>query len=379
MDLSEYVASVAPETGRGSIMEIPAAGETTEIYADRDRAESMIATSLWHFLLSQGQLVHRFHSPFRALSYVSELVIVPGGSVESTRYDLLVRGGYAGTVLPRAELLGPDHLYELLGVWGGDSIFRYWRDSWLDEAELQMQSEKDSVRSSFWPQTHQFIASLSPTVFFDALETERFAVITAPAQQYELTKSTVPDPAVDVRSPKNSALLGTAGVIADRNGTRGITVAAHVLHDGTNWPSPGATVCLVGGQKGNVITCDPVSDSCFIELDQPIPFSGTPIPVGPLSGVSPRKGEVVTSHGAVSGRVTGKVEGWDPLLPMFNQFAQTKLHTTPMTNPGDSGAALLDAQCHVLGFAFMRSPFGATTQESLWIWADSVYHAHQLS
>ena len=59
--------------------------------------------------------------------------------------------------------------------------------------------------------------------------------------------------------------------------------------------------------------------------------------------------------------------------------SQLKVLTRADTNPGDSGAALLDSQDQVLGFAFYRTGLGAPIEFSAWIWAETVFNAHGLN
>jgi len=44
-----------------------------------------------------------------------------------------------------------------------------------------------------------------------------------------------------------------------------------------------------------------------------------------------------------------------------------------VTSQGDSGAALVDLNGYILGFAYSRSAPNAPFAYSSWIWADAVY------
>jgi hypothetical protein len=99
---------------------------------------------------------------------------------------------------------------------------------------------------------------------------------------------------------------------------------------------------------------------------------------GPLSGMSPRVMEVVEFDGIRSGKTTTTVTGWDPTILTVESYIQNKIVTEPVTMPGDSGAALIDGDGHVLGFAFYTTGMNARPQHSAWIWAESVYRAHGL-
>jgi len=56
----------------------------------------------------------------------------------------------------------------------------------------------------------------------------------------------------------------------------------------------------------------------------------------------------------------------------------SKVYTSADTAPGDSGAALINADDHIVGFAYRRSRYDAATQYSSWVWAEQVYMAHRL-
>jgi hypothetical protein len=53
---------------------------------------------------------------------------------------------------------------------------------------------------------------------------------------------------------------------------------------------------------------------------------------------------------------------------------QLTVRTDDVTIGGDSGAALIDSDDYILGFAYSRSAVSAPAAYSSWIWADAVFH-----
>jgi S1-C subfamily serine protease len=79
-----------------------------------------------------------------------------------------------------------------------------------------------------------------------------------------------------------------------------------------------------------------------------------------------------------SGKKDTLVTGWDPRLPRCEKNGQYVVITEPDTNPGDSGAALIDSDDKPVGFARKRTGFGEKIEFAEWIWARSVLDAHGL-
>jgi hypothetical protein len=169
---------------------------------------------------------------------------------------------------------------------------------------------------------------------------------------------------------ENEAPTSTAGAaVVDGHGRMGVTVADHAVR--------GHEKVMVNGTLGSVISSDLISDSSFVEVDAVVgePARGQK---GPLSGLSPRQMEVAEFDGIRSGKTTTRIVGWDPTILTMESYIQTKIVTEPVTMPGDSGAALVDGEDHILGFAFYTTGLNAQPAHSGWIWAESVYRAHGL-
>jgi len=188
-----------------------------------------------------------------------------------------------------------------------------------------------------------------------------------------LIATSAPTPAWHVTAP---GVMGraTAGCMVEHTifRTVGVTSVRHFL-------PPRSVRGLrvdVNGIAGTVAEEDVMSDSVFIEL----PSCGAPPASlgrkGWLQGIAPRIGEKVEFDGATSTRVVTAVQGQDPGLMRFSPFTQSRVYTPAVTNPGDSGAALVERSSDlIIGFAKDRTEAGADIEWSSWIWADAVMTA----
>jgi hypothetical protein len=182
----------------------------------------------------------------------------------------------------------------------------------------------------------------------------------------------IPTGAIAVSKKMDSKKLSTAGIIStDAEGRTGITTALHAFMDHD------ASV-FVDGVPGTVRARDVITDSCFIEVDFPNP------PLvnasnGPLTGVTPRIGDLASFVGIASEKVDTFVQGWTPELPWVLPGVQSRILTPPVTDEGDSGAALVDKDENIIGFAFYRTGYNARCPHSAWIWAESVFSALNLN
>ncbi|WP_420401361.1 hypothetical protein [Flagellimonas sp.] len=140
------------------------------------------------------------------------------------------------------------------------------------------------------------------------------------------------------------------------------------------------TRVYIGGFPGTISSVDKVSDSCFVKFDPGITSIPHTMRVnGPIVGVSPRQHEKCSFINKKRDNVSAEIVGWSPTINYFNANNQVKVLTNPVTNPGDSGAALMDSSQNVIGFAFFRTAVGETFEYSAWIWAASVFKAHKLT
>jgi hypothetical protein len=173
-----------------------------------------------------------------------------------------------------------------------------------------------------------------------------------------------PSPSWKITEPMGS-VDSTAGVaVLDKTRRSGVTAALHAIG--------AASSVTVNGSPGTVVATSALTDSCFIETTQtPGNFPGNR---GPLVNILPRGNQSATFDGVTSGLQKTNIDGWDRGLPYITTFNQLHNYTPPITNTGDSGAALVTDDDFVSGFAFERSPpVGAVVEFSSWVWAHAVY------
>jgi len=226
---------------------------------------------------------------------------------------------------------------------------------WLSQFNLQ--NVPEIAVEAMNAQRHFFIAMHPPRIVWTSGAGQNFPRI--------------PSGALAVSKRANGKSLSTAGVISsDDKGRTGVTTALHAF------TKHGASL-FVEGVAGNVRARDTITDSCFIEVTfAKLPPCGSCC--GPLSGVTPGRGEEAWFDGITSGKVQTHIDGWTPELPWSAPGIQSRIITPPVTDGGDSGAALVSKSGTIIGFAHYRTGFNAKSPHSAWIWAESVFSALHL-
>lgn len=179
-----------------------------------------------------------------------------------------------------------------------------------------------------------------------------------------------------------SAVSAGAAVRSTLNSSQtGVTIPAHfLLPRGPG--NPVGMVVDIDGHPGVVVSCDSISDSCFVELPQvgsashPTKLTNGLLP----NGLVPALGTTGYFEGqATPGRQTGQITSVNVSFFFQNHLVQQRFDLNCLTNRGDSGCALLDGSDHILGFALGRTAPAANPSFSTWIWANSVFGFHNLA
>jgi len=135
---------------------------------------------------------------------------------------------------------------------------------------------------------------------------------------------------------------------------------------------------LVGGQPASVVTPPhELTDSCVLAVT---------CPTGPCHGGAGllRRPPVLYRPAVFAGAASGprlrrtRIISCDMSVVSPTPHSGGRVYTDPDTIPGDSGAALIDEDDHVVGFAVGRTAFGAPVEFSTWSWAEQVLTAHGL-
>lgn len=169
-----------------------------------------------------------------------------------------------------------------------------------------------------------------------------------------------------------------AGVYTkNRDGVFGVTICLHCFPN--SYVEVGKTKVNINGIAGTVISVHNISDSCFVQLDATESQIADLLNAnGPLQGTTPREYESCSFVNREGEKTGTHVIGWSEDILYTEPFNQVKVLTNPITNSGDSGSALIDSSGNVLGFSFYRTEINAVKEFSAWIWAASVFKAHNL-
>jgi len=193
------------------------------------------------------------------------------------------------------------------------------------------------------------------------------AVIVAALPQMQAT--CVPTPPWEAQA---GGQVSTAGALVKaEDGTHAVTVCFH----GTG--GVGTQVDIVDGAQtlsGIVSKASQVLDTCLVPVSDNWRPAGMRGANGVLDTRAPGQNEVHSFHGMGSGAPKQtQIVAVDFGLPVCIRGRQSCVHTTPDTNYGDSGSALVNQDDRLVGFAFQRTPFAYSgpIQFASWIWAKS--------
>jgi hypothetical protein len=225
-----------------------------------------------------------------------------------------------------------------------------------------------TIPQSFLP---SFIEKNAPNFRLDtaieAVNNTRFGLMVAREPKMFYTSST-PHPAIPVDSLSGNSVATVGVVTLNAKGQRGVTTARHAVNE--------LATVKIDSQIGKIISSDILTDSCFIELHDSN-INAKPVK-GPLTGIVPRMYEHVEFEAITSGKVQTIVTGTSLQLPLIVPGMQNIVYTKPVTQCGDSGAALLSDNDSILGFSMARTAYTEMVEFSCWIWAEDVFRAHNL-
>lgn len=370
MDLTSFATTyLGKETGGV----LHGAGPDSMLLYDIVRSEvhtdPLIATLFWQIFMhtsSYACTLLRAGASSQSVAGV-ETTVVCHGEGFSPRYDLVVFDPAYGKNEPTGIPIEAPH-EELVEGW---KLWKHRRRSQWNKIK-QSKSNKD-----FDEKFIKLVDNVGPGLAIEAAKNKPFGIlVTRPPV---IQKTSVPSPPWGVASSAGGTPTSTAGaIVRNSQGRSGVTIAMHAPTEAGVIIDPGVTNVEVNGITGTIRSMDSISDSCFVEIPQGVGVGQYRRTRGPLAGVSPRANEQVHFEGIASGSHSAKVTGWSPDIPFVLRYNQLKVLTTAVTAPGDSGAAALDGDDHILGFSFWRTGLGEDPEFSAWIWADSVYKAHGL-
>jgi hypothetical protein len=375
------------------------------VLRSKSYTESLVATLFWQVFINSSLFAQKLRSlGCSALAFShAEKFIVCHGEEDNPRYDLVVFDPLYDSDVPVSSFLNLSdergyyfsYYYYEYGNYsyphdGQDFLhaFKIWHRKRLENFSLALRRSW-KLPNSVIRLLFSVLRLIDKSIIAECLNQKPFGILVARPPKILTTASVsnfslgVPTPTLGIYSPPNvSDATSTVGVIASQNKkTIGMTASLHALRSRANMILPQDTPILVDklGKTGLLKTIDEVSDSAFFEIEVNDLLSLELKQVlGPLSGLSPRCNERADFEGISSSNKTVTVTGWSPDIPFVAPYNQLKVLTTPETEPGDSGAALIDKSDNILGFSFYRTGLGEAIEFSAWIWADSVFAAHKL-
>jgi hypothetical protein len=211
------------------------------------------------------------------------------------------------------------------------------------------------------------VLSEDPNLLAQALWIAQPNVVVVPAPP--MIKTCVPTPPWRVMLGEEASTVGA--IVRDSTGRLGVTVCYH----GTGDVDTQVQISEDGEAiDGTVALASEALDTCFV----PIPDNWRPAAMCGVAGMLETRAPGKTEPHHFNGfqhpapKVT-EIIAVDWGVPFPIKGRQLCVQTKADTNYGDSGAALLNTDDRLVGFAFQRTPYGgaATIEFADWIWAPS--------
>jgi len=369
--LTEWIRTLVPQREQRYFGILDnSTGRRMAEYFGSETAESLTATLFWQvFLVTRFP---NFTNGLKALKPAADwpdFIIVPDGRGQ---FSLVGFGGdepqdrvYSTSIFPQPA---------------SSDYFQAWR------RQVRHRLRRQYARLPFRTADRlsafeQIVEDLDYSFFNQVQEALQPSVVFAQRIEWENTHCTCPPDSQEVCLEIDGRGIATVGVYAEnRDGIQGATIPYHAVKEQVRQRiyDPSLVPVYVRNEPFEILSIDPISDSCFIAPADRGNVNNFDPTYGPLVGIIPRSEEDVFFEGAVSGKKDAYITGWTPDLPVVAEDCQLRVFTNAVTSPGDSGAALRNKDGYVLGFAFRRSALRRKVQMSSWIWADSVFQAHGL-
>jgi hypothetical protein len=233
-------------------------------------------------------------------------------------------------------------------------------------SELVADVVRDMPQEAAYRALSRLDESLHPEFTAELLAIARPRVVYAPAPPMEFV--CVPQPSWRADCGLETSTVGA--LVRDAAGQRGVTVCYH----GSGPVGTGVKLSEGASQiDGQVAQASPVMDTCFVPISDNWRPAGLAARLGVLDRRAPGASELHRFEGASSGLKATRIVGADMGVPTPTPGRQLCVHTTPDLSYGDSGAALINQDERLVGFAFQRTPYGSPSPMSFasWIWAAS--------
>lgn len=348
MNLSEFTTSLTtPDNGYGQFLQTKTGGRLHDIIGNESKTEPLLASFFWQIFIRAAKIPQDI-----------EMYVVPHGQAQ---YTLVAFSPEENKTQNRSvkDLVDTRDLLEGYKTW-----------------QYEMHKDLNDIDNT--GRLRKLVNQVDEDYTIDITRKMDMQIVFAAKPEIVYTntfQTTLGTPCPVVTETIGGQPLSTAGIFTtDNQGRFGATVAWHSVKDLLQHTNR----IYINDESAQIVSTDQISDSCFAVFDQPAVKSVFNHLGGTLSGLSPRMYDPVTFHGITSGPNQTIITGWSPDIPFVLPYSQLKVLTAPVTNPGDSGAALIDRDGKVTGFSFFRTAINQQPEYSSWIWADSVYKAHNL-
>lgn len=371
MSLSSLTESFVDQSALSSVQSTSAFSNLYAIVQNEGRTAALLPLLYWQIALRSEffqQAITRTFKPDKT----TEPFVVLRGTRDAMRSDL---------VLLQTRPIKPESVDDVSRMFEFGNFQTAYRGAvrWSEQrrSELKNRSAGDLERGALLTQLIEHLSPDDLAKLSDELsKTMRFGVVSVPRPPAVVATAALPAGAA-VSVGGDNEPIATAGVVARRTGELGITTALHAVKAPIR-RAHAAISLRVHDLDGKVVASNEIHDACFVSVPGLERHPWPKLNRGPLCGLAPRPREPVTFNGAVSGSQAAVVDAMSPEIPFTTALSQLKVLTDPVTSPGDSGAALLDKDSNVLGFAFERTGIGMRNGYSSWIWADSVFQSLKL-
>ena len=323
----------------------PACARVVEALAAPEAGQSFLAGVFW-WLFTHSEAYKYSRKSLRASRRARPIVV---SHAEGTRFDLLLldprrRRRMAALPPERVQAFRRFRLSDLQRL---DNLIRRFRlDGSLESDTLAESAQELAASSSFG-----------------------VAIVNAPREVPTCSLS----PAVSLQSASNDpvATLGSFFIDAGTVDTCLATTANHAL-------GRRSRTLKIDGATLEVVRRHNRSDSCLVRVHKSVLDGRQQNGLsGPLHS-TPSLYTYATFDGAASGVTRTRITSFDTAIVDPQPDEMCRVYTDADTARGDSGAALVDENDFIVGFAWRRSRYDARVQFSSWVWAEQVYLAHHL-
>jgi hypothetical protein len=325
----------------------PAATEVAAAMASPETGQSFLAGLSW-WLFSQSEDYRDAAKRLHASRSARPIVVCHAGG---TRFDLLLLDARPRRRLGAVEL---ERAHTYVGPASRPGL-QQRLESMLRRFDLSQLLGPETLLSS--------ARELAVSAEFG------MAIISAPMEIPTCALS----PAVPIEAYRHPiATLGSfpAGIEASADDTCLATTANHAL--ARNWRG-----LTADGRSLKIVHRHKPSDSCLVRVNKSIMDGRQRYGLkGPLQR-TPRLNAPAFFDGAFSGPTPTVITANDLAIMDPQPERMCRVYTESATAPGDSGAALIDEDDYIVGFAHTRS-WSSPVTFSTWVWAEQVYLAHKL-